>query len=75
MSGTTWTIRLSSSKLASLTPAHEGEHQRFAPIIFPDGTELSQYSRADLDKIASRVNERPRETLGFATPADRLLSV
>lgn len=42
---------------------------------FPDGTELSQYSQAHLDKVAKRLNERPRKTLDFTTPADRLLSV
>jgi len=39
---------------------------------FPKGTELSQYSQADLNKIALRLNQRPRKTLGFHTPADKL---
>jgi IS30 family transposase len=42
---------------------------------FPDGTELTQFSQADLDKVALRLNTRPRKTLGFETPADRLHSV
>jgi len=42
---------------------------------FPKGTELSQYSQAYLDKIALRLNQRPRMTLGFTTPADKLQSV
>ncbi|MGC2827434.1 MAG: IS30 family transposase, partial [Pseudolabrys sp.] len=29
------------------------------------------YSQADLNKVARRLNERPRETLGFETPAER----
>ncbi len=39
---------------------------------FPKGTTLSQYSQADLNKIALRLNQRPRKTLGFHTPAFKL---
>ena len=38
----------------------------------PKGTELSQYSQADLNKIALRLNRRPRKTLGFCDPASKL---
>jgi IS30 family transposase len=39
---------------------------------FPKKTDLSEYSQAYLDSIALRLNQRPRETLGFQTPADKL---
>jgi IS30 family transposase len=39
---------------------------------FPDGTELSAYSQADLNKVARKLNSRPRKTLGFNTPAATL---
>ena len=39
---------------------------------FPRGTDLSPYSQAQLDQVALRLNERPRKTLGFQTPATRL---
>ncbi len=38
----------------------------------PKKTDLSGYSQADLDKIALRLNQRPRQTLGFETPASKL---
>jgi len=42
---------------------------------FPKGKDLSGYSQAYLNKIALRLNQRPRETLGFECPADRLRTV
>ena len=41
---------------------------------FPKKTDLSVYSQADLNKVALRLNQRPRETLGFQTPASKLQS-
>jgi IS30 family transposase len=42
---------------------------------FPRGTDFSRISQAQLDAIALRLNQRPRKTLGFETPADRLQAV
>jgi IS30 family transposase len=39
---------------------------------FPKGTDLSSFSQAHLNRVAQRLNQRPRKTLGFETPADRL---
>jgi IS30 family transposase len=39
---------------------------------FPKRTDLSGFSQSDLDKVALRLNQRPRKTLGFETPASRL---
>jgi IS30 family transposase len=39
---------------------------------FPEGTDLSTYTQANLNVVARRLNMRPRKTLGYDTPADRL---
>jgi IS30 family transposase len=39
---------------------------------FPKRTDLSGYTQAELGKVALRLNQRPRKTLGFQTPASRL---
>lgn len=41
---------------------------------FPKGTDLSGYTQVDLNRIALRLNQRPRKTLGFETPASKLMS-
>jgi IS30 family transposase len=42
---------------------------------FPRGTDFSRISQRHLNAIALRLNQRPRKTLGFETPADRLQKV
>jgi IS30 family transposase len=39
---------------------------------FPRGTDLSPFTQAQLDQVSLRLNQRPRKTLGFQTPADKL---
>lgn len=39
---------------------------------FPKGTDLKEFNQEYLDQVALQLNERPRKTLGFDTPAARL---
>jgi IS30 family transposase len=41
---------------------------------FPKGTDLSGYTQQDLDVVAFRLNTRPRKTLGYETPVDKLVA-
>jgi IS30 family transposase len=41
---------------------------------FPEGTDLSKFTQRQLNAVAQRLNQRPRKTLGFQTPARTLTS-
>jgi len=38
---------------------------------FPKGVDISAYSQAQLNEVARQLNERPRKTLEYQTPAER----
>jgi len=37
---------------------------------FPKSKRIAIYSQSQLEEIASKLNTRPRKTLGFKTPAE-----
>ena len=54
----------------AITSPYQFHWKRFLLEYFPKGTDLSRWSAEDLEAVAHTLNNRPRKTLGWKTPAE-----
>ncbi|WP_104082197.1 hypothetical protein [Cryobacterium sp. Y11] len=53
-------------------PSNENINRLLLRQHFPTVTDVTRYSRVDLEEVAKTLNERPSKTLAFKMPAEAM---